>query len=171
MQRDLKDSCVCLTLPNADPLHFSCVLSSHAQVFVLGLNCSSCLGTGDSQSTIVPKKLDFLSGRKVVSLSYGSGPHILLATDGRVTEHVIQLQIYIRKTNALWININFCVADGELFAWGHNGYSQLGNGTTNQGVAPVVVSANLLNKKVTEVACGSHHSMALTDSGEVCFLG
>lgn len=68
-------------------------------------------------------------------------------------------------------------SDGELFTWGHNGYSQLGNGTTNQGVAPVLVSANLLNKKVTEVACGSHHSMALTDSGEVsvqsvsCFQG
>ncbi|XP_063743420.1 RCC1 and BTB domain-containing protein 1-like isoform X4 [Eleginops maclovinus] len=75
-------------------------------------------------------------------MSYGSGPHILLATE-----------------------------DGELFAWGHNGYSQLGNGTTNQGVAPVLVSANLLNKKVTEVACGSHHSMALTDSGEVYAWG
>lgn len=52
------------------------------QVYVFGLNCSNCLGTGDSQSTIVPKKLDFLSGRKVVSLSYGSGPHVLLATEG-----------------------------------------------------------------------------------------
>lgn len=49
---------------------------------MFGLNCSNCLGTGDSQSTIMPKKLDFLSGRKVVSLSYGSGPHILLATEG-----------------------------------------------------------------------------------------
>lgn len=53
-----------------------------SQVFVFGLNCSNCLGTGDNQSTIVPKKLDVLSGRKVVSLSYGSGPHILLATEG-----------------------------------------------------------------------------------------
>uniref|UniRef100_A0A8C6P0S3 RCC1 and BTB domain containing protein 1 n=1 Tax=Nothobranchius furzeri TaxID=105023 RepID=A0A8C6P0S3_NOTFU len=112
------------------------------EVYVFGLNCSSCLGTGDTQSTIVPKKLDILGGRKVVSLSYGSGPHILLATE-----------------------------DGALFAWGHNNYSQLGNGTTNQGVAPVTVSANLLNKKVTEVACGSHHSMALTDSGEVYAWG
>ncbi|KAM6985977.1 RCC1 and BTB domain-containing protein 1-like isoform 2-T2 [Aplochiton taeniatus] len=103
---------------------------------------SNCLGTGDSMSTIVPKKLDFLGRRKVASLSYGSGPHILLATD-----------------------------EGQLFAWGHNGYSQLGNGTTNQGVAPVLVSGNLLNKKVTEVACGSHHSMALTDLGEVYAWG
>lgn len=54
-----------------------------SQVFALGLNCSSCLGTGDSLSTIVPKKLDFLRGKKVVSLSYGSGPHIVLATEGR----------------------------------------------------------------------------------------
>ncbi|TWW81064.1 BTB domain-containing protein 1 Regulator of chromosome condensation and [Takifugu flavidus] len=117
-------------------------ITSDDEVYALGLNCSNCLGTGDSQCTIVPKKVDILSGRKVVSLSYGSGPHILLATE-----------------------------DGELFAWGHNGYSQLGNGTTNQGVAPVLVSATLLNRKVTEVACGSHHSMALTDSGEVYAWG
>ncbi|XP_067113934.1 RCC1 and BTB domain-containing protein 1-like isoform X1 [Osmerus mordax] len=112
------------------------------EVYVFGLNCSNCLGTGDSLSSITPKKLDFLSGRKVLCLAYGSGPHILLATE-----------------------------EGELFAWGHNGYSQLGNGTTNQGVTPVLVSANLLNKKVTEVACGSHHSMALTDAGEVYAWG
>ncbi|KAG5833215.1 hypothetical protein ANANG_G00273540 [Anguilla anguilla] len=112
------------------------------EVFVFGLNCSNCLGTGDNQSTIAPKKLDVLSGRKVVSLSYGSGPHVLLATE-----------------------------EGELYAWGHNGYSQLGNGTTNQGVSPVVISANLMNKKVVGVACGSHHSMAMTHEGEVFAWG
>uniref|UniRef100_A0AAZ3RB91 BTB domain-containing protein n=1 Tax=Oncorhynchus tshawytscha TaxID=74940 RepID=A0AAZ3RB91_ONCTS len=112
------------------------------EVFVFGLNCSNCLGTGDSQSTMVPKKLDFLRGKKVVSLSYGSGPHVLLAAEG-----------------------------GELFAWGHNGYSQLGNGTTNQGVSPILVSTNLQNKKITQVACGSHHSLALTHDGEVFAWG
>lgn len=48
------------------------------------MNCSNCLGTGDSQSTIVPKKLDCLSGKKVVNLSYGSGPHVLLVTEGEL---------------------------------------------------------------------------------------
>lgn len=65
---------------------------------------------------------------------------------------------------------NLCGSDGAVFAWGHNGYSQLGNGTTNQEMAPVLVSANLLNKIVTEVACGSHHSMALTNTGEVSVM-
>lgn len=60
--------------------------------------------------------------------------------------------------------------DGVVYAWGHNGYSQLGNGTTNQGIAPIQVCTNLLVKQVVEVACGSHHSMALAADGEVSVL-
>ncbi|XP_037552367.1 RCC1 and BTB domain-containing protein 1 isoform X2 [Nematolebias whitei] len=112
------------------------------EMFAFGLNCSGCLGTGDGASAIVPKRLDFLRRKKVVSFSYGSGPHVLLATEG-----------------------------GHLFAWGHNGYSQLGNGSTNSSLSPVSITANLQNLKVTEVACGSHHSLALTLEGDVFAWG
>ncbi|XP_072316743.1 RCC1 and BTB domain-containing protein 2 isoform X1 [Eucyclogobius newberryi] len=112
------------------------------EVFALGTNCSGCLGLGDLQSTIEPRRIDVLCGKKIVSLSYGTGPHVVIAT-----------------------------ADGEVFAWGHNGYSQLGNGTTNHGLTPALVSTNLLSKRVTEVACGSHHSIALTADGEVFAWG
>lgn len=61
-------------------------------------------------------------------------------------------------------------AEGEVFAWGHNGYSQLGNGTTNHGLIPALVSTNLISKRVTEVACGSHHTIALTTEGEVLII-
>nr|XP_033804087.1 RCC1 and BTB domain-containing protein 1 isoform X1 [Geotrypetes seraphini]XP_033804088.1 RCC1 and BTB domain-containing protein 1 isoform X1 [Geotrypetes seraphini]XP_033804089.1 RCC1 and BTB domain-containing protein 1 isoform X1 [Geotrypetes seraphini]XP_033804091.1 RCC1 and BTB domain-containing protein 1 isoform X1 [Geotrypetes seraphini]XP_033804092.1 RCC1 and BTB domain-containing protein 1 isoform X1 [Geotrypetes seraphini]XP_033804093.1 RCC1 and BTB domain-containing protein 1 isof len=108
------------------------------EVFVFGLNSNNCLGTGDNQSTIVPRKLEALCGKKIRRLSYGTGPHVLL-----------------------------CTEDGEVYAWGHNGYSQLGNGTTTQGVSPLLICTNLLNKKVQEVACGSHHSVTLTSDGEV----
>ncbi|XP_073689092.1 RCC1 and BTB domain-containing protein 2-like, partial [Garra rufa] len=60
---------------------------------------------------------------------------------------------------------------GEVYAWGHNGYSQLGNGTTNHGLTPALVSTNLISKRVTEVACGSHHTIALTTDGEVYAWG
>uniref|UniRef100_A0A7N8YDG2 Regulator of chromosome condensation (RCC1) and BTB (POZ) domain containing protein 2 n=1 Tax=Mastacembelus armatus TaxID=205130 RepID=A0A7N8YDG2_9TELE len=112
------------------------------EVFALGTNCSGCLGLGDLQSTIEPRRIDVLCGKKIVSLSYGTGPHVVIAT-----------------------------ADGEVFAWGHNGYSQLGNGTTNHGLTPALVSTNLLTKRVTEVACGSHHTIALTTDGEVYAWG
>ncbi|KAM9733740.1 RCC1 and BTB domain-containing protein 2 isoform 1-T1 [Menidia menidia] len=112
------------------------------EVFALGTNCSGCLGLGDLQSTIEPRRIDVLCGKKIVSLSYGTGPHVVIAT-----------------------------ADGEVFAWGHNGYSQLGNGTTNHGLTPALVSTNLLSKRVTEVACGSHHTIALTTDGEVFAWG
>uniref|UniRef100_A0A672IJ87 RCC1 and BTB domain-containing protein 2-like n=1 Tax=Salarias fasciatus TaxID=181472 RepID=A0A672IJ87_SALFA len=112
------------------------------EVFALGTNCSGCLGLGDLQSTIEPRRIDVLCGKKIVSLSYGTGPHVVIAT-----------------------------AEGEVFAWGHNGYSQLGNGTTNHGLTPALVSTNLLNKRVTEVACGSHHTIALTTDGEVYAWG
>lgn len=61
----------------------SSVCSIIFQVFVIGLNYHGCLGTGDTLSTIVPKKLDFLQGKKIISLSYSGGPHVLLATEGR----------------------------------------------------------------------------------------
>uniref|UniRef100_A0A3Q2QQI3 RCC1 and BTB domain containing protein 2 n=1 Tax=Fundulus heteroclitus TaxID=8078 RepID=A0A3Q2QQI3_FUNHE len=112
------------------------------EVFALGTNCSGCLGLGDLQSTIEPRRIDVLCGKKIVSLSYGTGPHVVIAT-----------------------------ADGEVFAWGHNGYSQLGNGTTNHGLTPALVSTNLISKRVTEVACGSHHTIALTSDGEVYAWG
>lgn len=47
---------------------------------------------------------------------------------------------------------------------------QLGNGGSTPGLTPSPLTRNL-NRKITEIACGSHHSMALTDSGEVFAWG
>uniref|UniRef100_A0A9J7ZLE9 RCC1 and BTB domain containing protein 2 n=3 Tax=Cyprinus carpio TaxID=7962 RepID=A0A9J7ZLE9_CYPCA len=115
------------------------------EVFALGTNCSGCLGLGDTQSSIEPRRIDILCGKKIVSLSYGTGPHICIVSPVSV--------------------------DGEVYSWGHNGYSQLGNGTTNHGLTPALVSTNLISKKVKEVACGSHHTIALTTEGEVYAWG
>ncbi|KAL8593917.1 hypothetical protein ACOMHN_032338 [Nucella lapillus] len=59
---------------------------------------------------------------------------------------------------------------GEVWSWGHNGYCQLGNGSSSHGVQPVSISF-YISHEVKSVACGSHHSMALTAEGEVYAWG
>ena len=63
-----------------------------------------------------------------------------------------------------------CTYEGELYSWGHNGYCQLGNGSSSQCTVPTLITSNLADKKVADVACGSHHSMCLTDDGEVSMI-
>lgn len=43
-------------------------------------------------------------------------------------------------------------------------------GTSCQTVVPTMVSSGLLGKKIIDVSCGSHHSIALTSEGEVTKL-
>ncbi|XP_013780686.1 RCC1 and BTB domain-containing protein 1-like [Limulus polyphemus] len=118
------------------------IVTKDDEVFALGSNCSGCLGLGDSHGSLEPKKVVSLCKKGIKDFAYGSGPHVLAITES-----------------------------GELYSWGHNGYCQLGNGSTNQGLNPGLISANLIGRKVVEVACGSHHSIALTSDGEVYAWG
>jgi len=59
-----------------------------------------------------------------------------------------------------------------VYAWGHNGYGELGIGASNQVVTkPILVTMPILEglgmKRIVDIACGSHHSIALTEDGEV----
>lgn len=49
----------------------------------------------------------------------------------------------------------------------YNSYCQLGNGGTALGVSPSPVAGILVQHKVVKISCGSHHSVALAESGEV----
>ena len=79
-------------------------------------------------SSLQPRKLDILCQKNVIYLAYGGGPHVLALCK-----------------------------EGEVYAWGHNGYCQLGNGNTNHGMSPSLIQGALSGKMVTTVACGSHH--------------
>lgn len=73
------------------------------QVFALGTNCSGCLGLGDLQSTIEPRRIDILCGKKIVSLSYGTGPHVVIATAGNPVQKTFYLS---QRGNFLRRHIN-----------------------------------------------------------------
>jgi len=111
-------------------------------VYAVGSNASSCLGLGEPLSGLEPRRIDQLCKKNVTDFAYGSGPHVLALT-----------------------------SNGDIFSWGHNGYCQLGNGGSSQGGIPTLITVNLSGRKILQIACGSHHSMALTSDGEVFAWG
>jgi len=112
------------------------------KVYALGSNGAGCLGQGDMHSSLHPKPVEDLCYKKVIGFAYGSGPHVLAFTES-----------------------------GELYSWGHNGYCQLGNGSTNQGLTPSLIQNSLTGKRVVSVSCGSHHSLCLTSDGDIFSWG
>ena len=60
--------------------------------------------------------------------------------------------------------------DGQLFSWGDNEYGQLGIGNLIPQSDPVLV-CNLDDKIIKQVACGSAHCLAMTDSGQIFAWG
>lgn len=117
------------------------IVTKSGDVYALGSNTAGCLGTGDTHSSLQPRKVNVLCGKGIITFAYGGGPHVLALTE-----------------------------NGEIYAWGHNGYSELGNGSTNQCLTPTLC-VNLQDKTIVQIACGSHHSMALTKEGEVYAWG
>ena len=50
-------------------------------VYAVGSNTSGCLGIGDTQSTLYPKKIKELCGKDIKTFAYGKGPHVLALTE------------------------------------------------------------------------------------------
>jgi len=69
-------------------------------------------------------------------------------------------------------NLALC-ADGTAVAWRDNTFGQLGNNSTTQYNAPVVVNTNgvLAGKMVVAVAAGFAHSLALCSDGTLAAWG
>ncbi|XP_046991008.1 RCC1 and BTB domain-containing protein 1-like isoform X1 [Schistocerca americana] len=118
------------------------IVTEDDNVYALGSNSAGCLGLECHDSTLFPKKVKALCHKRVEGFAYGSGPHVLAYT-----------------------------ADGLVFSWGHNGYCEVGDGTSCQRLKPTVIDMALEGKHVVAVAAGSHHSLTLTDDGEIYAWG
>ena len=122
------------------------MLTSDGKVFAWGENSSGQLGNGTTNDSTTPVAVDMrgaLSGKTVTAIAAGSYHTLVLTSDGKV------------------------------FAWGYNGWGQLGDGTTTHRTTAVAVdmSGALLGKTVTAIAGGGGHTVALTSDGKVFAWG
>ncbi len=165
----------------------SLALKSDGTVWAWGNNGHGQLGDGYNIDRYIPVQVEFLSDAKAIA---GGGNHSLaLRTDGTVwawgynnygqlgdiTSAVDRYTVIKVKNLTDVVAIagggNHSLAlksDGTVWAWGYNGYGQLGDGTTTDRYTPVQVQ-NISD--VVAIAGGADHSLALKSDGTVWVWG
>ncbi|OAD52202.1 RCC1 and BTB domain-containing protein 1 [Eufriesea mexicana] len=112
------------------------IVTKDKMVYALGSNTSGCLGIGDTNSTLYPRKVEELCNQNVTMFAHGKGPYVLALTE-----------------------------EGKVYSWGHNAHNQVGNSSAYSCLTPTLVTKNISTECIVDVACGAFHSLALTLRG------
>ena len=178
--------------PVAAGLYHGLALTSTSAVFAWGWNIVGQLGNGSTNGSDVPVKARLPGGTKVTAISAGFAHSVALTSTGAVlawgknyngnlgngstTDSDVPVKVNLptgTKVTAIAAGAEHNLAvtsTGAVLAWGYNAYGQLGNGGTGASDVPVNVSLPT-GTKVTAVAAGALHSLALTSTGTVLAWG
>jgi len=118
----------------------SLALDSDGTLWAWGSNVSGELGTGNYASSTTPVQVKIPAGHSITQVAAGDSHSLAVASDGTV------------------------------WAWGENGYGQLGNGTNTSSTTPVQVKIPA-GHTITQIATGSYHSVAVASDGTVWAWG
>ena len=128
----------------------SLVLTSTGQLYAFGDNGYGQLGDTTNNGTATPNPTPTL-----VTLPGAGGPVTEIAAGG---EHSLAL-----------------TSTGQLYAFGWNGYGQLGietnSNTPNPNPTPALVTLPGAGGPATQIAAGGNHSLALTSTGQLYAFG
>ena len=161
-------------------------------LYAWGANSGGQLGDGTTTNRDIPVKVKLPKRTKVTLIGAGEG-HSLARTstgkvlawgdntdgalgDGTTTGSLTPVRVKLPKRTKLRGLFGGCAeslaltAKGHVLAWGDNGAGQLGDGTTTSSDTPVRVKLPT-GTKVTAVAAGCSHNLALTAKGHVLAWG
>eukprot|EP01041_Mallomonas_annulata_P006997 gene6997-14229_t len=156
LSKDIRIIAIC-----AGPEYYG-VVTSTGKVFTWGKEDSGRLGLGLGDAAEYDAYEPILIPREVNIGGSSTGSRVMQLACGRA--HMLAV-----------------TESGRVYAWGDNRCAQLGFSPLSTGLlrptalqlhspTPVLVSA-VASRRVTAVACGAHHSMALTEEGQVYTWG
>ena len=171
---------------------FGLAIGSDGNVYAWGLNSSGQLGIGTTTSSLTPVKVALPSGITAKEIFAGPAFSLAIGNDGNIyawgsngtgqlgngtkTNSSVPVMVSMPSgvtATAISAGSSFSLAigsDGNIYAWGGNGYGQLGNGTKTNSSVPVLVSMpSGVTGKV--IAGGRLFSSAIGSDGKVYAWG
>ena len=175
--------------------NFAVALASDGTVYTWGLNNNGQLGNNTTANSSVPVAVTttgVLNNKVITQIAAGSQHMVAVDSDGTVYAWGYNAQGQLGNNTTTNSTVPIAViasgallgktvtqvaaggshtaalsSDGRVYAWGYNGYGQLGNNTTTNSSVPVAATTTgvLVGKTVTQVAAGSNHTVALTSDG------
>ena len=180
----------------------SMVLCSDGTVVTWGNNGFGQLGNGNQTASSTPVAVNTagpLSGKTVIAISAGYVHCMALCSDGTLvawgnnregelgdgTNVSSNVPVVVINTGALDDKIAVAISagayhsmalcsDGSLVSWGNNSSGQLGDGSTDQSLVPVLINIGSIigiQETVLAISAGGYHSMALISDGTVATWG
>ena len=166
-------------------LSHTCALTSGGGVKCWGYNGSGQLGSGNYSNSLFPVDVSGL-GSGISQVSSG-GEHTCALTgtgtvkcwgyngDGQlgngntdasnIPVDVSGLPGAVSRVSAGYSHTCVLTAAGGVYCWGDNAIGQLGTGTTDDSLAPVMVSG--LGSGVVDLSVGAEHTCAVLNGGGV----
>ena len=172
----------------------SLALKNDGTVWAWGYNNCGQLGDGTTTNKSIPVQVTGLSG--VTAISAGDSHSLALKNDGTLQawgyNEYGQLGLPFPKNSSIPVlsqkktklyppeplviqdfasggsHTIVLTDEGEVWAWGHNGYGQLGDGTNMDSSEPVLVKGLT---HVVAISAGLNHSMALKSDGTLWAWG
>ncbi|MCL2818317.1 MAG: hypothetical protein FWD41_01095, partial [Actinomycetia bacterium] len=172
--------------------YHSLALAADGTVWAWGFNANGQLGDGTTDERTNPTRVTALDGKDIIAVAAGGYHSLALAADGTVwtwgynafgqlglsdySHRNVPTQVAAldgKDIVAIAGGDSFSLAlsdDGRVWAWGENSQGQLGDGTTDQHPSPVEVTG-LADVKVTQIAAGTQHSIAVGSDGSLFCWG
>ncbi|XP_036430882.1 probable E3 ubiquitin-protein ligase HERC4 isoform X2 [Colossoma macropomum] len=169
----------------------SVVLTRDGQLFTWGQNSSGQLGLGkDKPSSLSPQPLKSLGGIPLAQISAGGGHSFALSLSGSVfgwgrnsagqlglgDREDRYVPVCVKSLNQKKTVFISCGEDhtavltkgGLLFTFGLGCYGQLGHNSLRDEHRPRLLGG-LWGSKVSQIACGRHHTLALVGSSKTIY--
>ncbi|PWU16938.1 MAG: hypothetical protein C5B50_12325 [Verrucomicrobia bacterium] len=164
----------------------SLFLKSDGSLWAMGSNAHGELGDGTTADSTIPKQI-MSDGVARIAAGYsysffaktnGSLWAVGNNSDGQLgdgtmsnaqsPEQIVAGGVTAIATGGTWdFHSLFLKSDGSLWAFGDNGYGELGDGTTNVSLIP----EQIVCAGVTAIACGLVHSLFVRSDGSLWAMG